>query len=426
MALSNKPLRRIGVMVKAANPIADILVIDDDPIIRRILQRMLQSQGYRVAMAETAEDGLEQALAITPPVILCDWRLPGTVDGLEICRRLKEYPDLSMSSFLLITAHAETASRVEALEAGADDLLMKPIDMAELKARVKSGMRLCQLTRDLKKQKQYLENELAEAAAYVQSLLPQDTDQAPVKIQTRFLPSQQLGGDCFDFYWLDPDYLVIYLLDVSGHGLGAALLSTSVLNVLRSQSLPGTNFYRPDKVLESLNNMFQMTDQNEKYFTIWYGVYNRVNRQLMYASAGHPPAVLLSQPPEAEPGQANGAAANGAGPKGHMLEAMRLRTPGMPIGMMPDTSYTWKRCSIPDNSYLYIFSDGVYEVPETSVAETGEILGLDSFIDHIVKCPRPGQLDQLISYATMPNLNAAVGEEIPLLDDLSLLEINFG
>lgn len=409
MALSNKPLRRIGVMVKAINPIADILVIDDDPIIRRILQRMLQSQGYRVAIAETAADGLDQALSITPPVILCDWRLPGNVDGLEICRRLKEHPDLSMSSFLLITAHAETASRVEALEAGADDLLMKPIDMAELKARVKSGMRLCQLTRDLKKQKQYLENELAEAASYVQSLLPQDTDKPPVKIQTRFLPSQQLGGDCFDFYWLDPDYLVIYLLDVSGHGLGAALLSTSVLNVLRSQSLPGTNFYRPDKVLESLNNMFQMTDQNEKYFTIWYGVYNRVNRQLMYASAGHPPAVLLSQAAEATASTTNGVAAS---------ETVLLRTPGMPVGMMPDTTYTWKRCSIPNNSYLYIFSDGVYEVPETPTDETGEILGLDSFIEHIAKCPRPGQLDQLISHATMPSVDVG--------DDLSLLEINFG
>ncbi|NEZ62886.1 response regulator [Leptolyngbyaceae cyanobacterium CCMR0082] len=397
---------------------ADILVIDDDPIIRRILQRMLQSQGYRVAIAETAADGLEQALVITPPVILCDWRLPGSIDGLEICRRLKEHPDLSMSSFLLITAHAETASRVEALEAGADDLLMKPIDMAELKARVKSGMRLCQLTRDLKEQKQYLENELAEAASYVQSLLPRDTDQPPVKIQTRFLPSQQLGGDCFDFYWLDPDYLVIYLLDVSGHGLGAALLSTSVLNVLRSQSLPGTNFYRPDKVLESLNNMFQMTAQNEKYFTIWYGVYNRVNRQLMYASAGHPPAVLLSPPP---PPNTTDVTANSNGGGAPMAETMRLRTPGMPIGMMPGTTYTWKRCSIPDNSYLYIFSDGVYEVPETSLAETGEILGLDSFIDHIVKCPRPGQLDQLISHATMPSID--VGQD--LSDDLSLLEINF-
>ena len=69
MELSNEPLRPIGLMVKEANPIADILVIDDDPIIRRILQRMLQSQGYRVAIAETAADGLKQALAITPPVV---------------------------------------------------------------------------------------------------------------------------------------------------------------------------------------------------------------------------------------------------------------------------------------------------------------------------------------------------------------------
>lgn len=379
---------------------SDILVIDDDPIIRRILQRMLQSQGYRVSLAETAAEGLKQALSIRPPVILCDWRLPGNVDGLEICRRLKAEPELSMSFFLLITGHTETANRVQALEAGADDLLMKPIDMAELKARVKSGMRLCELTRDLQQQKQYLENELAEAAIYVQSLLPQDTDRAPVRIKTRFLPSQQLGGDCFDFYWLDPDYLAIYLLDVSGHGLGAALLSTSVLNVLRSQSLPGTNFYRPDKVLEGLNEMFQMSDQNDKYFTIWYGVYNRANRQLMYASAGHPPAILI---PESQ-----------ATPD----DAQRLRTPGMPVGMMPDTTYTWKRCTIPERSCLYIFSDGIYEVNLPKIPGTPEaMMSLDDFVQHLVKSPRPGELDKIISHAIDPL--ATIG------DDLSLLEISF-
>lgn len=399
---------------------ADILVVDDDPIIRRILQRVLQNQGYQVLLAETAEAGLARAKSEEPAVILCDWRLPGQLDGLEICRQLKAHPRLSTTFFLLITGHAETANRVEALEAGADDLLMKPIDMAELKARVKSGMRLHQLTHDLREQKHRLETELTEAATYVQSLLPKDTDDR-VRIQSRFVPSQQLGGDCFDYYWLDPDYLVMYLLDVSGHGLGAALLSTSVLNVLRSQSLPGTNFYRPETVLEGLNGNFQMTDQNDKYFTIWYGVYNRTTRQLSYASAGHPPAVLISAPPT--PGTPG------------LVE--RLRTPGMPVGMMPETRYVWQRCQIPVGSRLYIFSDGVYEVPMPALSAPaangtktnstkassshGHLLGLEGFIQMLQHRPHPAPLDDVLT-----KIIRLRSREARLADDLSLLEIDFG
>ena len=396
----------------------DILVIDDDPIIRRMLQRVLQNQGYQVQLAETAEVGLSLATTEEPAVILCDWRLPGQLDGLEICRQLKLHPRLSTTFFLLITGHAETANRVEALEAGADDLLMKPIDMAELKARVKSGMRLHQLTRDLREQTYRLESELTEAATYVQSLLPTDTEDR-VKIQCRFVPSQQLGGDCFDYYWLDPDYLVMYLLDVSGHGLGAALLSTSVLNVLRSQSLPGTNFYRPETVLEGLNENFQMTDQNDKYFTIWYGVYNRVTRQLSYASAGHPPAILLSDSPV--PGEPD--------------TVDQLRTPGMPVGMMPEARYVWHRCQIPMGSRLYIFSDGVYEVPMPPVASvhpeadaasspltaSGALLGLDGFIQMLLHRVHPAPLDDIL-----PKIIRLRSQEALLADDLSLLEVDFG
>jgi phosphoserine phosphatase RsbU/P len=375
---------------------AQILVIDDDPIIRLILRKSLQGQGHTVTTVDNGEAGLEQAQNLHPAMIICDWMMPG-IDGLEVCRRVKANLELSTTFFILLTARGATADRVQGLDTGADDFLAKPIELTELQARVRAGLRLHQLTRDLQTQKQLLEAELAEAAEYVRSLLP-DPLVGKISIDARFIPSRQLGGDCFDYFWLDPDYLVIYLLDVSGHGLGAALPSIAVLNLLRSQSLPDVNFYQPHDVLRGLNETFQMNSQNEKYFTIWYGVYNQAKRQMTYASAGHPPAVL-----------AFNNAANTA------LEVQLLKTPTLPIGMLTDVSFTSSRCEIPVGSNLYVFSDGVYEIRQTNE----EIWGLEPFIDLLTKQGSTSSLDELLATVHL------LSNETAFNDDLSLLRVHF-
>jgi PAS domain S-box-containing protein len=184
-----------------------------------------------------------------------------------------------------------------------------------------------------------LGNELAEAASYVRSLLP-----GPLigSIETNwcYLPSSHLGGDGFGYHWLDPETLAVYLLDVSGHGVGAALLSISVLNVLRTQLLAGTDFHDPSAVLEGLNRAFPMARNNEKYFTIWYGVYHQPSRSLTYASGGHHAAVLISGPDI----------------------SLHLQTGGPVIGVMPDLKYPSARIQVPSSTEIYLFSDGVYEI----------------------------------------------------------------
>lgn len=380
-----------------------ILIIDDDPVIQLILQKTLQGQGYTVFTANSGETGLDLVAQVQPALIICDWLMPG-IDGLEVCRHIKANPGPSTPFFILLTSRSDVKDRVRGLDTGADDFLAKPIEVGELHARVRAGLRLYQsaqdlqqLAQDLQLQKQRLEAELAEAADYIKSLLPAPLNDT-VSSQALFIPSKQLGGDCFDYYWLDPDYLMLYLLDVSGHGLGAALLSVSVQNLIRSQALPGVNFYRPDDVLRGLNEIFQMNEQNPRYFTIWYGVYNRVQHRLTYASAGHPPALLVSL---TEPTQ-----------------TQKLKTRGAPIGMMPDTKYVSATCDIPLPSQLLVFSDGVYELKLANHAPWT----LDQFIT-LMSTSISVNPKQLLP-SVLSQIYAHTGTET-FEDDFSLLQVNF-
>jgi sigma-B regulation protein RsbU (phosphoserine phosphatase) len=275
--------------------------------------------------------------------------------------------------------------------------LPKPIELTELQARVRAGLRIHELAQDLQTQKHLLESELAEASEYVRSLLPGPLPQ-PIAITPCFLPSSKLGGDCYDYYWLSPSHFVIFLLDMAGHGLGAALPSVSILNLLRSQSLTDVNFYEPVQVLTALNRIFQMTQQGDKYFTIWYGVFDTIKGEMHYASAGHPPALLISG-------------------SGSRVEVTPLKTRGFPIGMFADTEYRSQTQRIEPNCNLYIFSDGVYELYQAG----GQIWGLPKFIDLLIELHQKTQPDlgQILQI-----LRGVNGQE-DFQDDVSLIKISF-
>ncbi len=393
-----------------------ILVIDDDPTVRAVLKSTLKKQGYDVTVASNGEEGIIQAQLLHPALIICDWMM-SQLDGLEVCRRIRSTPELATTFFILLTARGaargEEDDRVRGLDAGADEFISKPIEMNELKARVRAGLRLHQLNQDLQSkkqaleqlnqdlrtQKQILETELAQAADYVRSLLPSPLV-GTVTTENLFIPSAQLGGDCFGHNWIDEDRLAIYLLDVSGHGVGSALLSVSVLNVLRSQSLPNTNFCQPNEVLKALNHAFQMRTHGDKYFTIWYGVYHRLKRQLIYANAGHPPALLLSSSSTEN------------------IQVQQLTSLDLPIGFLPDVDFKNAVFEVQENSILYIFSDGIYEINQPD----GKILGLDAFIKLLTKCSQTDicNLNQLLM--NLLGFNAKEN----LDDDLSLVKVNFG
>ncbi len=374
-----------------------ILVIDDDVAILELLKRTLKKQGYDVSVANNGEEGIEQAKQLRPALIICDWIMP-KLTGIEVCRQVKATSELSTTQFFLLTSLGSVSDRVTGLDAGADDFISKPIEMNELYARVRAGLRLHQLSQDLQTQKQRIEAELAEAAEYVRSLLPEPLTE-PIKIDAKFIPSRQLGGDSFDYSWLDSDHLSIYLLDTSGHGLRAALPSVSVLNLLRSRAIPNIDYYQPSNVLKALNTTFQMTYKNDKYFTIWYGVYQLSTRQLLYSSAGHPPAILLTGKDEKD------------------IKIERLKTRGMPVGMFLEAEYMDAIHEIEEFSNLYIFSDGVYEINQPD----NTMLGLEGFISVLTEYNhlQDNTLEEVLN--TIKRINSYN----PFDDDFSLLKVSF-
>jgi sigma-B regulation protein RsbU (phosphoserine phosphatase) len=245
----------------------------------------------------------------------------------------------------------------------------------------------------------HLNAELQEAARYVREILPEPIMEGPIRTDWRFIPSTALGGDAFGHHWLDEDRFVLYLIDVSGHGVGAALLSVSIMNALRAQSLPRTDFSDPASVLESLNQAFSGEDHGRMFFTIWYGVYSKSTRQMIYASGGHPPALLFGENGNSAP------------------YVSQLRTPNFVIGGMRDVEYKKAACTIPEGGILYIFSDGVYEVRKMD----GSVWRYQEFADYMTRAKpsEKSRLDLLHSHAR----NLANSEHLD--DDFTILEVMF-
>lgn len=243
---------------------------------------------------------------------------------------------------------------------------------------------------------QELDRDLEKARNYVLSLLPAPIATSKPQTQWFIVPSARVGGDAFGYGELDDGKFVSFLFDVSGHGIGAAMLSVSILNVLRQRALPGCDFKSPSDVLGRLNAMFQMENHNGMFFTIWYGVYDRGQQSLTYASAGQHPAYLVSA---------------------DRTQVTPLKTEGPLIGVLDQFPLKEARAAVPENASLHLFSDGVFEVDD----ENGQQLGLTRLLSLLQQPPAEGRSEPQRIYQSVREF-ARPG---PLDDDFSYLVVKF-
>lgn len=271
---------------------------------------------------------------------------------------------------------------------------------AEVEARRQIAQRDQQnraLAQRLQAQTDRLKSELNSAANYVRSILPKDMEGA-VRVSSRYVPSRELGGDCFDHTWVDDEHLIVYLIDVSGHGIAPALLSVSIHNLLRSGSIPLSTLLNPEQVLAELNMNFPMDQHGDNYFTMWYGVYESSTRTMRYASAGHPPALAFT----IDDGT---------------VTTTRLATQALPLGMFTDTEFSSDSYTVPPGGQIVLYSDGAFELPLPEGNAT-----LDTFVGLCAEyAGKPGwTIDDLITALRARTTGGLFS------DDCSLIQLTFG
>ena len=163
---------------------------------------------------------------MAPTVILQDLVMP-EIDGLTLVKFFRANPKTREVPLIVLSTKEEPTIKAQAFAIGANDYLVKLPDKLELIARIRyhskgtlRSLERNEAYRKLAESQKQLADEVAQAAKYVCSLLPEPIKEGPVRVDWRFVPSTQLGGDSFGYHWLDDEHFAVYLLDVSGHGVG--------------------------------------------------------------------------------------------------------------------------------------------------------------------------------------------------------------
>ena len=337
-----------------------VLVVDDNEMNRDMLSRRLARMGLSVEVADGGNSGLEAILTGEFDLVLLDIMMPD-MDGIEVLKRAREFYSQAELPIIMATAKDESKDIVEALKLGANDYVTKPLDFPVVRARVTNALGYRHAVNELSKANERMSRDLEAAARVQQSLLPDEmVDIEGAEFMWFYRPCDELAGDGLNVFKLDDDHVAMYVLDVSGHGVAASLLSVSVTHHLSQMagkhgassqaegsqcSMDDAEIASPAWLASSLNTMFPMETSGRHYFTFLYGVLNVKTGKFCFVSAGSPGPMVV---------HADGTT------EFHDV-------PAVPIGMFADSEYEDTVLDLADGDRLYLHSDGLYEErhPET-------------------------------------------------------------
>ncbi|MBU1231716.1 MAG: fused response regulator/phosphatase [Proteobacteria bacterium] len=285
-----------------------ILVVDDSEAVRVLVRTYLQEAGYRVFEAVDGLSGLKICRSQLPDLILLDISMP-KMNGFELCAILQKEELLRTIPVIMLTGHDKTESKTKAFALGAVDYLTKPFSKGEILARIRTHLKISSLTRSLQQTNSELlanQEELMQgiqAAAELQkNLLPKRVpDCKQLRFASYFSPCQGVGGDIYNIQRLNDEHLGLFILDVSGHGFPAAMMTALAAQALcqsggivKKAGLRDTHetITPPGEVLQDLDREFPIERFN-LYMTIVYLLFNTSHNTFRYSCGGHPPPIHI-------------------------------------------------------------------------------------------------------------------------------------
>jgi sigma-B regulation protein RsbU (phosphoserine phosphatase) len=381
-----------------------ILIADDHELSRFKLKTDLEKWGHEVTTAEDGEQAWELFQKHGFAIVITDWMMP-KLDGLELVKMIRAADMSDYVYIIMLTAKAEKHDIVAGMGAGADDFLVKPFHRDELQVRLRAGIRITKLNRQLNETNRRLERGLEAAAQIQQSFLPTARPQFNgYDFAWGHNACGKLGGDMFNVVSLGDNSVGMYVLDVTGEGVPAALLATTLSRVLapasdhtsilveRNPDGSVSRIREPAEVAREVNRRFG-TQEGRQYFTLAYGVMHLDSRRFEFTSAGHPPLLCLQ---------------DGRAPT-------MLDVEGFPIGMAPESEpFQQRAVALQPGDRILVYSDGI---PDALRAD-GEVFGAARLLEAAQRFssePLDGLIQRLMSELRDWRGNTAANEDVSML-----------
>jgi len=345
---------------------ASILVVDDEQAIRTLLAEVLTKDGYRVTSASDGETAVAELQNANFDLVISDMHMRH-VGGIEVLKAAKEKQEYT--EVLILTGRGTIATAVEAMRLGAFDFLTKPVDLEEFRLKVRQALKHHAMRlqidvqrKEIQAHQEMIARDLKIATQVQQSLVPRPFIHPRLEVDVRHLPMIGVGGDFSDIYFDGRDSLYLSLIDVTGHGIAAALLvnrmSSEIRRLVREHP-------QPNVLLHQFNSfVVDAFAGTGMFLTMFTCMIQLSSGHVTYSGSAHPAAILWRHDSK-------------------NFERLDSQNPIIGFDHMPLKQFKQAAVQVHPGDKLILYTDGITEAEGVTGGQLG-IRGLLGFLKPVM------------------------------------------